>query len=470
METVHVPDEAVETQHVPDLPKFGRFQALAEIGAGAMGTVYRAHDDVLGRPVAIKVLHARDASVRERFLREAKAIGAVPHPNILAVYDAVADQGTPYLVMELAAGSLRDRLQAGAMPVEAVRELGIQIARGLAAAHAAHILHRDIKPGNILVGPAGVWKLADFGIARTPDSTLTASGQFLGSPSYASPEALRAGEFSPASDVYGLGATLYEALTGAPPHGHDLPSIMRKLHDAAVPVAARRAVPGALSNAIMAALALDPRQRPSAEAFANLLATSHPVSNPPHVGIAHVAPRPPVPARAGSNRTLLIVIVAIAASAFAVLAIAVLGIFWLAGEEIARQEGALPPIESEQVKDDEPDEPEPPTAPLAPSAPQAQQPTSPPANWAGDPATQLTDCMNFSSSSAGKAHTVTWSGCPDNVVRQINCRPFMRKLSCDCLEDGVRRWFFNTEQAPDFSTRETSSRIGRTQCKMGFGN
>lgn len=280
----------IETQHVADLPVFGRFRALAELGCGAMGTVYRAHDDVLGRAVAIKALHSRDSATRERFLREARAIGAVLHPNILAVYDAGIDDRTPYLVMELAAGgSLRDRIQSGPLPIDTVREIGIQIARALAAAHAANILHRDVKPANILCtsprvtdrsrppteSERDVWKLADFGIARLPDSTLTVEGQFLGSPSYAAPESLGAGRFSPASDVYGLGATLYEALAGSPPHGHqDIRALVRKLDEDPPPLRTRRAVPAALDAAIMATLARDPARRPTAEELAHLLSLS----------------------------------------------------------------------------------------------------------------------------------------------------------------------------------------------------
>jgi serine/threonine protein kinase len=278
--TQHVPEG---TEHVPDLPRFGRFQAVAELGAGGMGTVFRAHDDVLGRIVAIKTLHAGDdRGFRERFLREARAIGAVRHPHILAIFDAGTEGETPYLVMELAAGgSLRDRIKAGAMPVDDVRAVGIQIARALAAAHAMNILHRDIKPANILCAQDGAWKLADFGIARLPDSTLTVTGQFLGSPSYAAPESLRAAEFSPASDVYGLGATLYEALTGTPPYGdHDLSSLVRKLEHDPPPLRDRIAVPPALGDVIMAALSRDPSMRPSAEQLAQRLASAEQVAQP----------------------------------------------------------------------------------------------------------------------------------------------------------------------------------------------
>jgi hypothetical protein len=266
---------STETEHVPDLPRFGRFQAAVELGAGAMGTVFRASDPALGRDVAIKALTAGcDAGIRERFVREARAIGAVHHPNILAVYDASTEGDTPYIVMELASGgSLWDLVKRGPLPAETVRQVGIQVAHALAAAHRAGILHRDVKPANILATAPGIWKLADFGIARLPDSTLTVTGQFLGSPSYAAPESLQRGEFSAASDVYALGVSLYEALAGEPPHGdHGMQSLMRKLEQDAPPVQTRVNVPGPLGAAIMAAVSRDPARRPSAEQLANMMA------------------------------------------------------------------------------------------------------------------------------------------------------------------------------------------------------
>jgi serine/threonine-protein kinase len=312
----------------PNLPKFGRFQALAELGAGAMGTVYRAHDDVLGRDVAIKALTADgELGVRERFLREARAISAVQHPNILAIYDAGTEGTTPYLVMELASdGTLRDRIKRAALDVVIAREAGIQIARALAAAHAANIIHRDVKPANILAtkNAAGepIWKLADFGIARTADSTLTLTGQFIGSPSYAAPESLRAGQYSAASDVYGLAATLYEALSGAPPHGsHDMQSVIRKLEEEPPPLASKVAVPGPLGDAITRALAKDPAARPTAEQFARMLAgdESSPRLAPP---APRSAPSRSAPPRATPPPRLKWIAGALAAVAIAVLAYA----------------------------------------------------------------------------------------------------------------------------------------------------
>jgi serine/threonine-protein kinase len=225
--------------------------------------------------------------------------------------------------MELATdGTLRERIKRGAIDVATAREAGIQIARALAAAHAANIIHRDVKPANILAtkNAAGepIWKLADFGIARTADSTLTLTGQFIGSPSYAAPESLRAGQYSAASDVYGLAATLYEALSGAPPHGsHDMQSVIRKLEEEPPPLATKVAVPGPIGDAITRALAKDPAARPSAEQFARMLAGDEsqtralpPTSTPTPTPRATPAPR------------LKLIAGALAAVAIAVLAIA----------------------------------------------------------------------------------------------------------------------------------------------------
>jgi serine/threonine-protein kinase len=271
-----------ETEFVPDIPAFGRFRVIGALGAGTMGTVYRARDDELGRDVAIKTLRGAggDPLLRERFLREARAIGRVPHPHILDLFDLGTQDGVPYLVMELAAGgSLRALLGRGRLPVEEARRLGIQIARALAAAHAHGILHRDVKPANILSTEPGTWKLADFGIAHLPGSDLTTPGQFLGSPAYAAPEYLTEGRFGAASDVYGVGATLFEALTGATPHG-DLPLAARIEHArrGAPPIATRLPLPPPLAAAIDGALSTDPARRPGAAALADRLAARDPAA------------------------------------------------------------------------------------------------------------------------------------------------------------------------------------------------
>lgn len=314
-ETQFVPDGDTSGMRVVAAPpaRFGRFRVISLLGTGATGSVYRAHDDVLGRAVAIKALHPGcEPAVRSRFLNEARAIGSVLHPNILGVFDAGTEGDTPFMVMELAGRSLRDAMRVHTLDIDGARRAGIQIARALAAAHAAKILHRDVKPANILATDATTWKLADFGIARLPDSTLTDTGQFLGSPSYAAPESLRRGEFTPASDIYALAATLYEAIAGAPPHGdHDMQSVVRKLEHDPPPLHLRCPVPRAIADAITAALARDPAARPSAEDFAHRLAGNDDSA-------IVVAPPPP----RGGKRIVAIAIVA-ALLAAALLAVAI---------------------------------------------------------------------------------------------------------------------------------------------------
>jgi serine/threonine protein kinase len=193
---------------------------------------------------------------------------------VVQVFDLGVDGDEPYLVMELIEGpTLKTVLADGPLAARDVCALGIQLARALEAAHARGIVHRDVKPANVLRGPGGVWKLADFGVAHVPDSDATVSGQFLGTPAYAAPEALTLGQFGPASDVYGLGATLYEAATGARPRGDATMAELIRIADQ--PVLDPRALPpalGVLGPPLAAALALDPRARPGAAGFAELLA------------------------------------------------------------------------------------------------------------------------------------------------------------------------------------------------------
>ncbi len=257
----------------------GRYRVTGVLGAGAMGEVLRARDERLGRDVAIKriknVLGVMAASFHTRFEAEARALAALAHPGVVQVFDLGVDGDDPYLVMELIEGpTLRAVIaERGTLPPAEVCALGIQLARALEAAHARGIVHRDIKPGNVLRGPGGVWKLADFGVAHVPDSDATLSGQFLGTPAYAAPEALTLGQFSPASDVYGLAATLYEAATGAKPRG-DV-TMAELITDAERPVIDPAAIPAALGTlgpVLAAGLALSPKARPSATAIAEQLA------------------------------------------------------------------------------------------------------------------------------------------------------------------------------------------------------
>ena len=261
---------------------FGRYRVTGTLGTGAMGEVFSAVDEALGREVAVKTLRGNASGLAarildERFRMEARAIAALHHPGVVQVFDIDLSADPPYLVMERVAGpTLKARLDRGALSEPELRALGIQIGRALAAAHAAGIVHRDVKPANILAAGEGTWKLADFGVAHVPDSSLTMTGQFVGSPAYAPPEALVRGQLGMAGDVYGLGATLYEAAAGRWPRLGDttgaLFAPMPPLRDLAP------ALPPDLAAAIDRAVAIEPDQRPSASELADALAGAGPIS------------------------------------------------------------------------------------------------------------------------------------------------------------------------------------------------
>ena len=210
--------------------RLGPYEIVGAIGAGGMGTVYRAHDARLRRDVALKVISAsfvRPDSV-ERFEREARAAAALNHPNILAVFDVSIDGPVPYVVSELLEGeSLRARIDRGPLPYRKATEIAIHVAQALAAAHAKRIYHRDVKPGNVFLMSDGRVKLLDFGLAKLPppDSVdlsqqsttpdLSHPGRALGTAAYMSPEQVLAQEVDHRSDIFALGSVLYEMLTGA---------------------------------------------------------------------------------------------------------------------------------------------------------------------------------------------------------------------------------------------------------------
>lgn len=208
------PDEVSQLDHI------GRYRVVRLIGQGAMGRVYLAHDAVLDRHVAIKLL--RDdlglppenlQTLFDRMRQEARASARVSHPNIVALYDMGEDLSLGlYLVFEYVEGlTLKQRIQQGKLGPELVRRLAVELGSALSMAHEAGVLHRDIKPENVMLARTGC-KIADFGIARVPDSTLTRDGRLLGTPAYSAPEAISHGTFSPASDQFSLATTLYEAL------------------------------------------------------------------------------------------------------------------------------------------------------------------------------------------------------------------------------------------------------------------
>ena len=205
-------------------PGRGRYEVERTLGRGGMATVYLAHDTVLGRPVALKVLAehlAGDESFRARFLREARLAARIAHPNVVQVYDAGGDEAGLFIAMEYVDGeSLAEELaRRGRLSAGEVVDLGRQLAAALAAAHAAGLVHRDVKPPNVLRARDGTVKLGDFGIAHSHDSTaLTAHGSVLGTAAYLAPEQARAEPVTGAADLYALGVVLYEALTGRWPH------------------------------------------------------------------------------------------------------------------------------------------------------------------------------------------------------------------------------------------------------------
>ena len=275
---------------------FGRYRVTSTLGAGAMGEVYAAVDEVLGREVAVKTLkgHRNGLAARildERFKQEARAIASLAHPGVVQVFDIDLTADPPYLVMERVAGpSLKERLETGPLAVDELRALGIQIGRALAAAHAQRVIHRDVKPANILAAGPGTWKLADFGVAHIPDSSLTMTGQFVGSPAYAPPEALVKGQSDAEGDVYGLGATLYQAAAGRWPRLEDRSSALIPT----VPPVAQLAphLPAELCALIDRAIATDAAQRPTAAQIADALASAGPHLATPPAGVAIVAHGP----------------------------------------------------------------------------------------------------------------------------------------------------------------------------------
>src|SRR5712675_1060596 len=209
----------------------GRYRLGAVIGRGGMGAVWQARDDVLNRDVAIKEIvwpaqldPAERETARRRAVREAQLAARLSHPNVVGVYDILEEDGRPCIVMELVPfRSLRDALvEDGPMsPAEAAR-VGLSVLAALRAVHGAGVVHRDVKPANILLGPGGRVVLADFGIAKAADSpALTISGVLLGSPSYLAPERARGGRAGAAADMWALGASLFAAVEGHPPFERD---------------------------------------------------------------------------------------------------------------------------------------------------------------------------------------------------------------------------------------------------------
>ncbi len=274
-----------------DTPKqVGRYRIERPLGSGSMGNVYLAHDSDLDRWVAIKTLRdvGLDAETRAMFIRrfqnEARAAARLQHPNIVQIFDVGDDplHGL-YLVFEYVPGStLKKQIRAeGPLETKALLEVAQQIANALSTAHVAGVIHRDLKPENLLITENGQVKLADFGIARVPNAQLTKEGQFLGTPCYSAPETLSSAQYDVKSDLFSLGAVLYELICGvrAFPGGDAIAVAHQVMHKDPVPPseASRGAtIPPEVDRVIMKSLSKQPENRyPSAQALMNALGDAY---------------------------------------------------------------------------------------------------------------------------------------------------------------------------------------------------
>ncbi|MER7053008.1 MULTISPECIES: Stk1 family PASTA domain-containing Ser/Thr kinase [unclassified Streptomyces] len=248
----------------------GRYRVEARIAVGGMATVYRAVDTRLDRVLALKVMHptlAADATFVERFIREAKSVARLDHPNVVQVFDQGAEGAYVYLAMEYIAGcTLRDVLrERGALRPRAALDILEPVLAALGAAHRAGFVHRDMKPENVLIGDDGRVKVADFGLVRAVDTVTNTTGSVLGTVSYLAPEQIEHGTADPRVDVYACGVVLYEMLTGGKPHDGDSPAqvLYKHLHEDVPPPSA--AVPGMafeLDELVASATARNPEIRP----------------------------------------------------------------------------------------------------------------------------------------------------------------------------------------------------------------
>ena len=290
----------------------GRYTLRSLIGQGGMAAIYRGWDSQLEREVAVKVLHQQYGSDPEfvaRFRQEARNAGSLAHPNIVPVHDYGSEDGAQFIVMELVEGRdlatvLRDRRR---LPVGDAVEIALQVAAGLEAAHRRGIVHRDVKPANILLTHEGGVRVVDFGIARAvAEAGLTTTGTTLGSVHYFSPEQARGAEVTPASDVYALAIVLYEMLTGRRPFEGDSPAaiaLKRLSHDPAPPAEFDATLPPALVAVVMRALERDQERRyPTAGAMRDALRAWRAEAGPRLEREADTPPLPPVVEAAAPTR------------------------------------------------------------------------------------------------------------------------------------------------------------------------
>jgi eukaryotic-like serine/threonine-protein kinase len=287
-----------------------RYRLVKPLGSGGMADVFLAHDNILDRDVALKVMSSRYASddeFVERFKREAQSAAALSHPNIVSIFDrGASEDGTYYIAMEyLSGGTLKDRiLSKGALPARTAAAVALQIAEALRAAHERGVIHRDIKPHNILITESGDVKVTDFGIARAASSsTMTRTGSILGTAHYISPEQAMGEPVGPASDLYSLGVVLYEMLTGRVPFETDSSVGVPVKHVDEQPRPPREInpeVPEAMEALVMRLLAKDPDDRPGSAAelireLGRLRKSSSPVPPPGEEETTAALKTPPAP-------------------------------------------------------------------------------------------------------------------------------------------------------------------------------
>ncbi|MFI1027749.1 serine/threonine-protein kinase [Streptomyces sp. NPDC020951] len=333
--SVAVPPQSREQPQEPGIGRLvaGRYRLLAKLGHGGMGTVWRAKDETVDREVAVKEPRVPDhlpererANAFERMRREARAAARLDHPAVVNVHDVAVVDGRPWIVMELVHGrSLGDVLQEGTLSAREAARIGLELLGALEAAHAAGILHRDVKPDNVLLGRHERVVLTDFGIARIEGETnLTDTGGFVGSPEYIAPERVLGQRPGPASDLWSLGVVLYAATEGVSPFRRsNTPATLQSVLNAvpAPPAAAQ----GPLAEAVNGLLEKDPARRPAAAQVRALLeAAANPPAPQPTQAVSVVSQGEVPPTRRRFGRTAWIglgaVVVAAAAGACLVVA------------------------------------------------------------------------------------------------------------------------------------------------------
>jgi eukaryotic-like serine/threonine-protein kinase len=378
----------------------GRYRLGERLGGGGMGVVWQAHDERLRRTVAVKQVilpasldDARLEEIRRRTMREGRIAAKLHHPQLITVYDVIEDDGRPYLIMEyLPSTSLSKKLEEdGTLPPAEAARIGVQAAAALSAAHGAGVVHRDVKPGNILVGDNGTVKITDFGVSRVvEDVTGTATGTFVGTPAYLAPEVAQGKDVTFKSDVYSLGATLYQAVEGTSPVGKsDNP--MRLLHRIASGTVIPPVKAGPLAPLLMRMLSTDPAERPTmpeakaaldeltAEAPTTVPDSPAPPPTPAAAPAATPAPSAPVEEREPRRRRAALLLTAVCVLVAVVTTLVALNV----GE--SGEPTAAPPATSEKPK------PEPSTQSQSGSSSEAGAPaastTAPPSSTASTPKT-----------------------------------------------------------------------------------